>query len=172
MLPSSTGSIMAVKLEKQTKHDSVKVISKSQPQKKAKAKNEHIVKKAAIATTALKNKTQKNIKEATEKLQTNEQQTVSRARIISIIYSELNQHFTYPKLAVRRNWQGKVLLSLRVSSSGNIENIQLKKSSGYNVLDQAAINALHKMKNLPHISSWLSSDIELQLPITYNLIEG
>lgn len=97
---------------------------------------------------------------------------LSNAQVVSRIHTALQQYFVYPKLAQKRNWQGKVLLSLRLSANGNIHNIELKQSSGYSVLDQAAIDALLKVKSIPPVSSWLPGDIQLQLPVIYRLTEG
>jgi len=97
---------------------------------------------------------------------------ISRARVVSILHEKLKQHFSYPVLAQRKNWQGKVLLTLRITHKGTIEDVQLNKSSGYSILDQAAITSLVNLGQLPKISSWLSSDLDLKIPVLYQLIEG
>ena len=164
-LPSLTGSVMSVKIKEQQtteiKNDTDKKIT--------------TVKNNKPTTEVKKSVASKTI--STAKSSTQEQQILitqdeSRARVISIIYKELNQYFTYPALAQKRNWQGKVELSLRVTSAGNIEDVQLNNSSGYSILDQAAITSLIKVGNLPQISSWLPYDINLKLPIIYRLTEG
>lgn len=181
-LPGSSGSVMEVKIkEKQPtvkkenavkKQNIAKPVQKKLAQKPLPQEISRQIKKTAPPSEISEKPEQNKQIVKTITPATNKQQVESKARVISIIYTELSQYFTYPKIAQRRNWQGKVLLSLRVSSSGNIENIQLKKSSGYNVLDQAAINSLRKVGNLPHVSSWLSNDIELKFPVIYKLIEG
>ena len=98
--------------------------------------------------------------------------TISKAHVISIIYKRLNNHFKYPRIAQRRNWQGQVLLAFRLSRDGNIKNIKINHSSGYNVLDQAAIVALQKIGQLPQVTSWLNDGIDIQIPIIYQLTEG
>lgn len=169
-LPGTKGSVMNIKIQEQHKKDIKKSISKDVATKLPVSKSEPATEKTA----------RKNYKKITNKTTTNnititvseEQQEKSKARVLSIIYKKLNQHFTYPKLAQKRNWQGKVLLSLRVSSSGEINNVQLHKSSGYSLLDQAAIDSLIKVKQLPQISSWLPYDINLKLPVIYQLTKG
>lgn len=164
-LPGITGSVMAVKIKEQQiteiKNDSYKEIT--------------TVKNNKLATEVKKSVASKTIsttKSSTQKQNISITQNESRARVISIIYKELKQHFTYPALAQKRNWQGKVELSLRVTSAGKIEDVQLNNSSGYSILDQAAISSLLRVDNLPKISSWLPYDINLKLPVIYRLTEG
>lgn len=164
-LPGITGSVMAVKIKEQQtteiKNDTYKEITTAKNNKHATEVKKSVASKT-ISTT----------KSSTQKQNISITQKESRARVISIIYKELKQHFTYPTLAQKRNWQGKVELSLRVTSSGKIEDVQLNNSSGYNILDQAAISSLLKVGNLPKISSWLPYDINLKLPVIYQLTEG
>lgn len=164
-LPGSTGSVMVVQIKNNKPHQAIQ---------KNKINN---IKKQNLSDKRIAQKKQSNIEHNKQSKQIktasiNKVPAKSKARVASIIYKELNQHFTYPKLAVKRNWQGKVLLSLRVTSSGEIKNIKLNQSSGYEILDQAAINSLSKVDYLPEISSWLPFDIDLEFPVVYKLIEG
>lgn len=171
-LPGSTGSVMEVKI-KERENPLEKTTTARQAQKKISKKTEQKESSIKIKKTTLTSETVAILsQEKTTSLITDKQQAESKARVISIINKELIQHFIYPKLAQKRNWQGKVLLSLRVSASGKINNVQLNSSSGYDVLDQAAINSLVKVKYLPQTSTWLSNDIYLQLPVVYQLTEG
>jgi len=179
VLPSSVGSTLSVKkkenqqtLKKDNivkKQDVAKSVQKKPTQKPRPQEISRQIKKTTLPSEKL-TKAEKTVK--TKSPATNKQNAESKARVISIIYTELSQHFTYPKLAQRRNWQGKVLLSLQVTSTGKIKNVQLSSSSGYGVLDQAAINSLINMGHLPQVSSWLSYDIDLKIPVIYQLTEG
>lgn len=165
-LPGSAGSVMVVQIKKQhsankIKPEQIKNIRKESP------KRRQIAAKQKAASVVDKSK---QAEQKTASLQQNP--AISKARVASIIYQELSPHFTYPKIAIKRNWQGKVLLSLRVTSNGRIKNVQLNNSSGYDILDQAAIHSLSKVESLPGISSWLPFDIDLNFPVIYKLIEG
>jgi protein TonB len=50
----------------------------------------------------------------------------------------------YPTLAVRQGWQGTVLLRVRVLQSGAVESVEVVKSSGKKVLDDAAIHTVER----------------------------
>jgi len=183
LLPGSTGSIIAVKLEekkdnlvnpetKKTSDKKTYIKPEAESKQTAQKKQNKLVTMSAASAYTAENITHKVANKNKIQQQKKKSHAESKAKVASIIYKELKQHFTYPKLAVYRNWQGKVLLSLRVTPAGHIKKIQLTKSSGYNLLDQAAIESLSMIKNLPHTSTWLKTDIELKLPIIYKLTEG
>ncbi len=48
----------------------------------------------------------------------------------------------YPLRARREGWQGVVVLQIVLSSNGTIKNLNLVKSSGYGILDRAAMSAV------------------------------
>lgn len=138
-----------------------------------------IIKKAAIQTKPVINKKYKTPAEEIKEVRTEENNSIRQkkqnkilAQVRSDLIKKLKTNFTYPKLAQRKNWQGKVILSLRITASGEIKNIQLSSSSGYNVLDMAAIASLQQVGKLPNISLWFNNDINLQLPVIYELIES
>lgn len=161
-LPSTQGSAFAIKVKQITvKTNNIEKSSKKQ-----------IVTTALNSVKKIKTKKITNKEPKQENITSEKKTSLSKAQVISIIYEQLNQHFTYPKLAQKRNWQGKVLLSLRISANGKIDNVQLKHSSGYRILDDAALRALLSVKTLPKIASWLSTDLYLNLPVIYQLTEG
>lgn len=162
--PASEGSVFSVKIDQQ------KLVSKNKPNK-TQSSNTASNKTAYSLSKKTEFSSNQPSSELTQATYAS-QQAESKARVISIVYKKLSQHFVYPKLAQRRNWQGKVLLSLRVTSNGEIDSIHVSQSSGYAILDQAALNSLSKVGYLPQISSWLPYDINLKLPVIYQLTEG
>jgi protein TonB len=55
----------------------------------------------------------------------------------------------YPSIATSRGWEGTVRLLVRVSAEGLSEEVTVQRSSGYDVLDEAAIEAVEKWKFIP-----------------------
>lgn len=55
----------------------------------------------------------------------------------------------YPGIATSRGWEGTVRLLVRVSIEGYSEEVTVQRSSGYDVLDEAAIEAVEKWKFIP-----------------------
>jgi protein TonB len=50
---------------------------------------------------------------------------------------------SYPSAAQKRGLQGRVILKIHVLASGQPDNISVAKSSGYDILDEAAIKAVN-----------------------------
>lgn len=94
-------------------------------------------------------------------------------QVLSHIKQQLANNFIYPHLARRQGWQGKVLLVFTVNTSGNIQNIHIKQSSGYALLDNSAVEALNKLGKLPlQQELQLSSNTQFELPVIYRLQKG
>lgn len=55
----------------------------------------------------------------------------------------------YPIDAQRRRWQGTVLLRLFIDAEGGMTRVELVRSSGYEVLDNAAVTAVRQWKATP-----------------------
>ena len=76
----------------------------------------------------------------------------------------LSQHLFYPPEAVSRGLEGEVRLILRLSADGAVDNVSIAASSGYPILDNAAIKAAYAMGALTGASSR-----ELILPVIFRL---
>lgn len=75
----------------------------------------------------------------------------------------------YPAVAIRRGYEGSVLLNVQVLPNGEPKEVTIFKSSGYKVLDKAALSAVKKWKFVPAqrgftaVSSWVKVPIEFRL---------
>ena len=75
----------------------------------------------------------------------------------------------YPPEARRKGYHGEVLLKVEVLSSGQVGEIEVKKSSGHDVLDRSALNTVRKWKFIPArkgetpVSLWVNIPIRFQL---------
>ncbi len=75
----------------------------------------------------------------------------------------------YPRLSRRLKESGKVLLHVRVSPEGHSAQVELSQSSGYERLDQAAIEAVRQWRFVPAkqgeqaVSAWVIVPINFQL---------
>lgn len=84
----------------------------------------------------------------------------------------VNPKPNYPKIAKRHGYEGLVVLNVFVLESGNVGKIEIRKSSGYGVLDNSALDAVRKWifipgkKNGSAISSWVV------VPIRFDLTNG
>lgn len=55
----------------------------------------------------------------------------------------------YPAIAKSRGWQGKVMLRVKVSAKGLSDSVTVEKSSGHDMLDESAIEAVKKWRFIP-----------------------
>jgi protein TonB len=77
----------------------------------------------------------------------------------------IQQKITYPHVAKRFGWTGKVTVSFIVLENGRADNIKVLKSSGYNLLDRNVIETIKFVSPFPKPPV----KAELRMPITYQL---
>jgi TonB family protein len=75
----------------------------------------------------------------------------------------------YPREAKNKSYEGEVLLRVEVLSNGRVGQIEVKKSSGYGVLDQSALTAVKEWKFIPAMKGDVPIPIWVTIPITYRL---
>lgn len=75
----------------------------------------------------------------------------------------LSKHLFYPQPAVDQGLQGDVVLLLALDSKGGIQAIEIAKSSGHALLDQAAIDAARHIGVLP------GNPRQTLLPVSFRL---
>jgi len=95
----------------------------------------------------------------------------SKQQLQSVLRNAFNAHFYYPRLAVRRGWSGVVRLSLKIEANGHLSNVSILQGSGFDLLDQAAIDSLDKVEVLPEAIALLDGrSLDVVLPVTYRLL--
>ena len=69
----------------------------------------------------------------------------------------------YPKIALRKKWEGKVIIAIYYDDYGSISKINIHKSSGKSVLDRAALDIVNDslMEDLPTTPDTLNGNILL-----------
>ena len=76
---------------------------------------------------------------------------------------------TYPLAARRRNIEGKVLLRAEVQTDGSCSRTELKKSSGSDLLDEAALKAVANWRFVPAKRGNQAVVAWVEIPITFKL---
>jgi protein TonB len=75
----------------------------------------------------------------------------------------------YPSVARSRHWEGLVLLRVYVTGDGRCGQVAVQRSSGHEVLDEAALSAVRKWRFVPARrgdvaeASWVTVPIEFEL---------
>ena len=75
----------------------------------------------------------------------------------------------YPARAVRKGWQGRVILDVEVLPSGTVGVLKTAASSGHWMLDQAAIKAVRKWRFTPARLAGQSVRSHIQVPFQFKL---
>lgn len=73
----------------------------------------------------------------------------------------------YPPEAVRRGWQGTVLLHVEVRSDGTVGQLHVAVSSGHGVLDAAAVRAVRTWRFSPPRRAGQPIAMAVRLPIVF-----
>jgi len=97
---------------------------------------------------------------------------VAAAQIHTRLLANLARHFNYPMMARLRGWEGTVLIGLDVEANGQLRQIHLARGSGYDVLDQSAIESVRRIERLQDASGrWSGQRHQIRLPVIYRLTE-
>lgn len=75
----------------------------------------------------------------------------------------LSKQLFYPEEAISKGWEGDVMLLLTLSGQGDIIGVELARSSGHAILDNAARTAAGKLGKLRSGSGQLLLPVEFRL---------
>lgn len=67
---------------------------------------------------------------------------------INYIFITLKKNIYYPNIALKRGIEGTVYIDFMVTESGEIKDITISKSSGFNILDKTAVEIVKKSSPL------------------------
>jgi protein TonB len=75
----------------------------------------------------------------------------------------------YPETARRAGWEGRVTVRVEVSADGLPMSVALQKSSGYGVLDQAALRAVKSWRFQPRTMGGVAMAGTVDIPVNFTL---
>lgn len=81
------------------------------------------------------------------------------------IRDKIFSNLTYPPIARKMGWAGKVIVAFTVCVDGSVEQIAVLESSGHGPLDKSAVDAVRKSCPLPRPSEKTA----LVMPVVYRL---
>jgi len=76
----------------------------------------------------------------------------------------------YPLIARMRGYCGLVILNVEVMANGMVGRIELRKSSGYSILDSSAIKAVKKWRFIPGRKGNTPISMWVEIPIRFELM--
>jgi TonB family protein len=95
-------------------------------------------------------------------------------RLSRQVLQALFPYFHYPLFARLQGWQGEVQVAVHIARDGSLSNLRLARTSGYPILDAAALDSLERIHRLPDATTGLleASGFDLNVPVVYRLTEG
>jgi protein TonB len=88
----------------------------------------------------------------------------------SLLAAAIAKYKQYPKIAQMRGWQGLIIIELQLNPQGGVIYSQIKKSSGYDVLDQEALEMIKRASPFPQPPEALrSKNFTVLVPISFKL---
>lgn len=75
----------------------------------------------------------------------------------------------YPSTARNMSWEGKVILQVHVHPNGNVGSVSVARSSGHEILDEAAMKAVRLWKFVPAKRDGVPVESHVHVPINFNL---
>jgi len=77
----------------------------------------------------------------------------------------------YPRIARMRGYEGLVVLEVAVSADGSCTGVEVIESSGYDILDQAAVDAVGKWEFKPALANGAAVSGKVRVPIRFKLTD-
>ena len=81
-----------------------------------------------------------------------------------------NPHPEYPLIARKKGWQGKLLLNVLVGKNGEVIDINIVKTSGFEILDKTSIETVKDWKFIPARIGKKRIEDNLNIPVSFKLI--
>jgi TonB family protein len=77
---------------------------------------------------------------------------------------------TYPRVAQRARLEGTVLVGITIAPDGRVTQVRVRRSSGHDALDRAAVDGLGQVREVPAPPAELEwRTREITLPIAYRI---
>lgn len=80
-----------------------------------------------------------------------------------LVHAALEKAKTYPRMARERGVEGVVLVRFKVLPTGEIEKVDIIRSSGSDVLDTATVRTVYRAAPMPYVNGWV------EVPMSYVL---
>lgn len=80
-----------------------------------------------------------------------------------------NRPPAYPEMARRNGWQGLCMVRVAVDANGSAGAVSIARSSGYGILDQAALAAVRKWKFTPRMVRGVAAASTVEVPVNFSL---
>jgi len=94
--------------------------------------------------------------------------STSLADYINTIYKKIIDAVYYPQDAKNAGWQGTTKLSLNINYDGTLKEVKLLQSSGYRILDEAALETVYRQAPYPTLPEQVQQDeLRVEIPVAF-----
>jgi TonB family protein len=92
--------------------------------------------------------------------------------LMEIIRRKIESARRYPREARQAGYEGTVVISFRINLDGSLGEVEVIRSSGYPILDRAAVMTIKRAAPFPSLEGYIAGDsLTLEVPITFRLKE-
>jgi protein TonB len=89
---------------------------------------------------------------------------------LSALFAHLERYTRYPRMAGWRKPEGVVMMRVSFDRTGHVLSAAVSRSSGYAVLDEAALDAVERADPLPAFPDTMpQSKMTLNIPVRFNI---
>ncbi len=81
------------------------------------------------------------------------------------------EHPPYPQFARAQGWEGTVVLRIKVNQAGAVDSVRTRKSSGFPILDESAVQSVKTWRFEPAKDGEFPIPVTVDLPIRFDLDE-
>lgn len=81
------------------------------------------------------------------------------------------EHPPYPQFARAQGWEGTVVLRIKINQEGAVDSVRTRKSSGFAILDESAVQSVKTWKFEPAKDGEFPIPVTVDLPIRFDLSE-
>ena len=75
----------------------------------------------------------------------------------------------YPRWAVRQGWEGRFDIAMEILKDGSVGRTKVMRSTGYNLLDQAAVKSVKLWKFHPAMENGQPAVTCIQMPVLFQI---
>ena len=75
----------------------------------------------------------------------------------------------YPEIARQKGWEGRTIVRVDVSPEGRATKVSIARSSGFGVLDQAALRAVKQWRFKPRTIAGIPAPGTVEVPVNLGL---
>lgn len=75
----------------------------------------------------------------------------------------------YPEEALTNKWEGKILLNVEILDTGKVGMVEILETTGYTVLDEAAVNAAKKWRFSPALNETKPVSVWVEFPLEFEI---